>query len=67
MWSAHTDLTHPAVLTYNEGEFKSMIDFILCTPAMHARYVKGSFHVPQGSVETTGSDHNPIAATFRVD
>ncbi len=67
LWSAHTDLADPAVLTYNEGEFKSMIDFILCSPAMHERYVKGSFRVPQGSVDTTGSDHNPIVATFRVD
>lgn len=67
MWSAHLDLPNPNVITYNEGDFKSMIDFILCTPAMHQRYVKGSFRVPQGSIGTTGSDHNPTTATFRVD
>jgi endonuclease/exonuclease/phosphatase family metal-dependent hydrolase len=67
LWSAHTDLADPGVLTYNEGEFKSMIDFILCSPAMHERYVAGSFHVPQGSIDATGSDHNPVVATFRVD
>lgn len=67
MWSAHTDLPNPNVITYNEGEFKSMIDYMLCTPAMHGRYVKGSFQVVQGSIETTGSDHNPIVATFKTE
>jgi endonuclease/exonuclease/phosphatase family metal-dependent hydrolase len=67
LWSAHTDLADPNVLTYNEGEFKSMIDFLLCSPAMRQRYMKGSFRVPQGSVGATGSDHNPIVATFRVE
>jgi endonuclease/exonuclease/phosphatase family metal-dependent hydrolase len=67
LWSAHTDLQNPDVLTYNEGEFKSMIDYMLCTPALHEHYVPGSFRVPQGSIETTGSDHNPIVATFSTN
>jgi endonuclease/exonuclease/phosphatase family metal-dependent hydrolase len=68
MWSAISDLgPSPKVITYNEGEFKSIIDFMLCSPAMHDRYVKGSFRVPQGTIDTTGSDHNPIVATFKVD
>jgi endonuclease/exonuclease/phosphatase family metal-dependent hydrolase len=68
MWSAMADLgPNPRVLTYNEGDFKSIIDFMLCSPAMHQRYVTGSFRVPQGSIATTGSDHNPIVATFRTD
>lgn len=68
LWSAMTDLgPHPAVVSYNEEPFRSVIDHMLCTPAMHDRFVKGSFHVPQGSVDATGSDHNPIVATFRVD
>jgi endonuclease/exonuclease/phosphatase family metal-dependent hydrolase len=67
MWSAHTDLANPDVDTYNTGEHKSMIDFMLCSPAMHQRYVKDSFRVPQGSIETTGSDHNPIVATFQTN
>jgi exonuclease III len=67
MWSAHTDLDNPKIDTYNTGEFKSMIDYMLCSPAMHQRYVKGSFRVPQGSIETTGSDHNPIVATFQTN
>jgi endonuclease/exonuclease/phosphatase family metal-dependent hydrolase len=66
LWSVHTDLADPKTLTYNEGEFRSMIDFILCSPAMARQYVKGSVHVPQGSIEATGSDHNPIVATFRT-
>ncbi len=67
LWSAHTDLANPNVDTYNEGRYKSMIDFMLCTPAMHRQYVKGSFQVVQGSIETTGSDHNPIVATFKTE
>jgi endonuclease/exonuclease/phosphatase family metal-dependent hydrolase len=68
MRSAMTDLgPHPAVVSYNEEPFRTVIDHMLCSPAMHERYVKGSFHVPQGSVDTTGSDHNPIAGTFRID
>jgi endonuclease/exonuclease/phosphatase family metal-dependent hydrolase len=68
MWSAFTDLgPDPAVVTYNEEPFRSVIDHLLCSPALHERFVKGSVRVPQGSVATTGSDHNPIVATFRVD
>jgi endonuclease/exonuclease/phosphatase family metal-dependent hydrolase len=68
MWSVMTDLgPNPKLLTYNEGEFKSVIDFMLVTPALRQQYVKGSFRVPQGSIETTGSDHNPLVATFQTN
>ncbi|HMO83502.1 MAG TPA: endonuclease/exonuclease/phosphatase family protein [Lacipirellulaceae bacterium] len=67
LWSVHADMGGVVVATYNTGEHKSMIDFILCTPAMRERYVPGTFQVPQGSIETTGSDHNPVVATFRMD
>lgn len=67
LWSAGSELADPALVTYNEGEHRSVIDYILCSPAMASRYVKGSCRVPQGSIETTGSDHNPIAATFRTE
>ncbi len=67
LWSAASDLKDPKTITYNEGDFKSMIDFMLCSPAMMKQYVKGSFQVPQGSVETTGSDHNPINAVFKTN
>lgn len=67
LWSAGSDLNDPAAVSYNQGEFRSVIDFILCSPAMQKKYVKGSFQIPQGSVETTGSDHNPIKATFKLN
>ena len=66
MWSAGSESTDPELVTYNEGEFRSVIDFMLCSPAMARQFVKGSYRNPQGSVESTGSDHNPISATFRV-
>jgi endonuclease/exonuclease/phosphatase family metal-dependent hydrolase len=66
LWSAGSESADPALVTYNEGEFRSVIDFILCSPAMARQFVKGSYRNPQGSVETTGSDHNPVAASFRL-
>lgn len=67
LWSAGSDLNDPAAVSYNKGEFRSVIDFMLCSPAMQKEYVKGSFQIPQGAVETTGSDHNPIKATFKLN
>lgn len=67
LWSAGSELADPAIVTFNEGEHRSVIDFLLCSPAMAKQYVAGSIQAPQGSVETTGSDHNPIAATFRTE
>ncbi|MGD9635752.1 MAG: endonuclease/exonuclease/phosphatase family protein [Pirellulales bacterium] len=64
MWATATDNADGAVITYNQGPFREMIDFALCSPAMAKRFVKGSFHVEPGSPETTGSDHNPIVAEF---
>jgi endonuclease/exonuclease/phosphatase family metal-dependent hydrolase len=66
LWSVNSEIADPSVVTYNEGEYRSVIDFILCTPAMRARYVPGSLRIPQGSIATTGSDHNPISATFQL-
>jgi endonuclease/exonuclease/phosphatase family metal-dependent hydrolase len=66
LWSADSEIKDPAAITYNEGEFRSIIDFILCSPAMARQFVKGSLRVPQGSKDETGSDHNPIVATFRT-
>lgn len=58
------DLPKDAI-TYNRGP-KSMIDFIFASPAMAKHYVPKSYHVIPGSVETTGSDHNPVAAKFNL-
>ena len=67
LWSAASDLKDPKTLTYNTAPYESMIDFMLCSPAMAKQYVKGSFNVPQGSIDETGSDHNPIEATFKTN
>jgi len=53
-------------ITYNRNPHRSMIDFVLCSPAMAAGYVPGSFRVRDGSIETTGSDHNPVVMEFRL-
>ena len=66
LWSATSELGGELPDTYNKGEYQSMIDFILCSPAMAATYVEGSFQVVPGSPETTGSDHNPVSARFRL-
>jgi endonuclease/exonuclease/phosphatase (EEP) superfamily protein YafD len=34
---------------------------------MAKTYVKGSFRVIPGSTGTTGSDHNPVAVSFRLE
>lgn len=67
LWSPTSELNGELPDTYNEGEFHSMIDFILCSPAMAKTYVKGSYHVIPGSKSTTGSDHNPVAVSFKLD
>ncbi|HEY3243216.1 MAG TPA: hypothetical protein VGM03_07680, partial [Phycisphaerae bacterium] len=51
-------------VTYNKEPHRAMIDFILCSPALGARYAKGSYHITAGTVETNGTDHNPVSAAF---
>lgn len=50
--------------TYNRGQYRSMIDYIFCSPAMAKCYVKKSFAVIPGSIESSGSDHNPVMMDF---
>lgn len=64
MWSAASDLKGRLPNTYNQGRYQSMIDFVLCTPAMAKEYVAGSFKVVPGSPEISGSDHNPVCVEF---
>lgn len=66
LWSAATELGPDFPDTYNQGEFHSMIDFLLCSPALAKQYVSGSIRILPGSPEETGSDHNPVSATFRL-
>lgn len=60
------DLPDNERITYNQKPHLSMIDFILASPEMAKRYVPQSYRVPQGSPETTGSDHNPVVARFKA-
>ncbi|MEO2048187.1 MAG: endonuclease/exonuclease/phosphatase family protein [Pirellulales bacterium] len=65
-WSVASELGEKQPDTYNKGKFHSMIDFILCSPAMVKAYVKGSCRIIPGSTEKTGSDHNPVTAKFKI-
>ncbi len=67
LWSVASELGEKQPDTYNKGKFHSMIDYILCTPAMAEAYVKGSCRIVPGSPESTGSDHNPVTASFKVE
>jgi endonuclease/exonuclease/phosphatase family metal-dependent hydrolase len=66
MWSAASDHEGELPDTYNQGRYHSMIDFVLCSPAMAKQYVPRSFHVVPGSPESSGSDHNPVAVEFSL-
>ncbi len=54
-------------ITFTEEPYRSMIDFILCSPAMAARHVPGSYRIPNHALATAGSDHNPVITEFRLD
>ncbi len=60
------ELSEPQRITYNRGQHRSMIDFLLATPAMAKRFEKGSYAIRPGTVENSGSDHNPVHATFKL-
>ncbi len=55
-----------SLVTYNREPHRSMIDFILCSPAMAQRLVPGSYRTVPGDVKTSGSDHNPVTAWFEM-
>ena len=60
-------LSEPAIkslITYNKEPYRSMIDFILCSPALASQYVPDSYRTIPGEVKTSGSDHNPVTARF---
>jgi len=52
-------------VTYNKAP-RSMIDFILASPAMGGCYVAKSYRIVPGTIETVGSDHNPVVAKFNL-
>ena len=51
-------------ITYNREPYREMIDFILCSPGMAARFIEGSYRIEDGTLEQSGSDHNPVIARF---
>lgn len=53
------DLPKGAV-TYNREPHRSVIDFILSSPALARCYVPKSYRVLDGSFGDSGSDHNPV-------
>lgn len=52
-------------ITFNREPYRSMIDFLLWSPAMQARYVPKSYQVLDDEQVAAGSDHNPVVARFR--
>jgi len=60
------DLPPDGRVTFNQKPHLSMIDFILASPAMARWYVPKSYRIIPGSPETTGSDHNPVLARFKI-
>lgn len=55
-----------SLITYNNEPHRSMIDYILCSPAMARQFVSGSYRTLPGDVESSGSDHNPVVAWFQL-
>ncbi|MDG2206857.1 MAG: endonuclease/exonuclease/phosphatase family protein [Pirellulales bacterium] len=61
------DVPEKERITYNKEPYRSMIDFILASPAMAKEYEKDSYTIRPGSPAETGSDHNAVIARFRLD
>lgn len=53
--------------SYNQPPHAELIDYILCSPALAKCYVPKSYRIAEGSVATTGSDHNPVIAQFKLN
>lgn len=47
-------------ITYNKEPHRSMIDFILASPAAVSSYRPGTYRIVPGTVTSSGSDHNPV-------
>ncbi len=61
-----TDLPPDQQISYNQEPHRSLIDFIVCSPEMRKHYVKDSCRIIPGSVDDSGSDHNPAVAAFQI-
>lgn len=63
---AHAALPAEQRITYLKGKFRSTIDYIMASPSLAKRAVKGSAQVGVEGVALEGSDHAPIVVTFDV-
>ncbi len=62
----HEDGATEPRITFTREPYRSMIDYILCSPAMAKCYVPKSYRVIEAPAETPGSDHNPVVVQFRI-
>lgn len=61
-----SDMGDKPLISYNRPPHLTMIDFLLCTPAMADGYVTGSYEILSGDLMEAASDHNPVRARFRT-
>lgn len=59
-----SELPEASRITYNREPYRTMIDFILCSPAMAAHYQAKSYKIHAGETASAASDHNPVSASF---
>jgi len=52
-------------VSFNRDPYRSLIDFVLWSPAMQMRYVPGSYRIFDDQQAATASDHFPAVARFR--
>lgn len=52
--------------SYNRMKSGGIIDFIMASPAMGETYVEKSYQIMVGTVQSLGSDHNPVVAKFEL-
>ena len=57
----------PKSKSFNGPDHPEVIDYILCSPTLGGRYLQKSYRIIPGSVKTTGSDHNPVVATLKLE
>jgi endonuclease/exonuclease/phosphatase family metal-dependent hydrolase len=61
----YADIPPEQQITFNHTHL-SMIDFILASPALAKTYVKDSYKILSGTIESNGSDHNPVRCRFQL-
>jgi len=51
-------------VTYNREPYRTMIDFLLFSPALAEQYREKSYRIHSGKLASAASDHNPVSASF---